>query len=490
VQFDLNTGNERSIMKPTIDTYKKAARFSLMVPYLNAFKRRPINTIVLSAAAIGLPFINAAGVAGATGFAFPLCLPIGGLMLAKQVEALLDWRNRRGSRLKSATVLAGISAINMVSIAAGFVAYDADALGQRMIARQLNPIVTAARSDASKLELAAAASADLAKYSIEKAKIEGAEEGKWEKTCPNSAGPGPGDISTWRDATGQAAGQNAKRLNEAAVAARAAANRAEKAQTDYSVANHLATMNAIQAEISAIENTITASITTGTNSQNTELITAGSPMGICPDTELVRLASGALKATAFSGTKISFVPPPTPNETVAVHDLAHQLWSIPSGNADLHLYKWYLILSPLMDWVLISMLATLLGPPLRNFHLETIRRHNLPENTTEEQLDIAYQEAARDPQWAALEGNEKIRKRWGILERMYINKNDAAALAHARDLVACSALREGGSDGAGNIVFTLRPHFRPALWLRLVHRSMSSATPEHSNNHLYVIAAE
>lgn len=238
-------------------------------------------------------------------------------------------------------------------------------------------------------------------------------------------------------------------------------------------------MRTIGAEITRIDQAIMAAGNAAMAGRLRDLASATGATGICPDEPLLARAQSLLATIEAVPTVLRFSPPQKPDEAVAVADLMEQMTRLPSGDHDFSPYLRYLAMSPVLDLILMSMLAGLWGVVKRNLHHERLRHRGLGDSVSEAQLDAAYEAAAEDPAWLAYQASEKQRRGPWTLERLRIAEEDAAALANARDKVSSRVWREGGADGEGSIVFVIRPAFRKVLWDQLVRRHLDSGVGPH-----------
>ena len=439
-----------------------------------AFVRAPLATIVVAMFAFAMPIASAKGITGAFGAPFVIALPLGILGVAFQADSYVRYRQKRGSRASNFLVLALVSLCNLISVTAGIVALSPDSQGQAMIARALDPVIGAVQQRTTALDMAAVRYDELARYSVRRAVVEGAEASTWQPTCPGSQGPGSGPIQQWRIETGQQATALAAELRQAAQSSRAAATTATRAAASYTFTTHDKTMDVIAAAVATINQS--GAVLRGDSAsgflQRLSNETAGD--GICPDAPmqtLILAASNAAKAN--SPAPLEFSPPPKPSEEISVRDLTRQLVAPLFGEPqDLSLYQRYLWIAPLADLLFMFFLGRVLPPVYRDFRGEAASRLGVePESAL--YIDTVAAEIAHAAEWRSIVTKRvQVRLGWFGFDRILVAEDDWLQLYRMREYVASGGMRERGPDSAGHIVFNLRPHFLSELWQQLLRRGL------------------
>jgi hypothetical protein len=445
-----------------------------------AFRRAPIAFVALMVIVVVMPVVSANGIAG--GFSLPLwfALPCGMLGVALQIDSYIKMRLRKGKQLLNVGMLIFITACNMISVTAGFVALSPGSQGRAMIARELNPILLTVGTRAAALEGVAANFDALANYSTRRARQESATaRSEWQPTCPDSTGPGVGPVTEWRMQSSEQATATSQSLRAAATASRNAAASAERAAAGYSPAAHDQAMATIATAVAGINRTSAQFVAGSSTSFLERLGTETSATGICPDPQMQLFLTDARKVSqAAKFDNLTFVAPEKPSEELAVHDLTEQLAAIATGSSgDLSLYRRYLSIAPLADALFMLLLAQVLPPLLRNYRVETARRLGIRDEDAE-MIDEAGAAVAHDLEWTTIQALRR-RVSWGpvAFDRVMVHEEDFVLLYKLREYAASGAVREGGPDCNGNIVFILRPHFLGELWCQLLRRHFAAGRP-------------
>jgi hypothetical protein len=428
-----------------------------------AFERSPLAFIFLTVLAPTIAYISALGVRGAMGAPFSIALLLGAFGVYAQCAFFSMLRAGDGPKLRLWLFLLAVSSWNAASLAAGVVAAAPDAMGKAMIARALGATVTDASAKAATLEALASRVDALSSYSAQQSEREGAPSiaSGYSATCPNSSGPGVGTISKWRRATGDDAKARASSLRTAATSARRAAGEANGAAQAYTLSTHDQSMRQIGDSVAAIGAASAAADRLGTVTMLNALDLATRADGVCPDAVLqgmVLAVKGVPLGALGQGT--AFTAPPRPSEAEAVADLWTQLFKLRKGEtADLSLYTAPLMLSPILDLVLVTMLAMVL-PRRRADDDDAVIAARIGIDPEEAPLiDDAIEAVALDPSWTDLVGKvEGAGKRWLRVKRIIIHKDDWANLHRMRHLVELGRVYDGGQVDDHH-VFVLRSRF-------------------------------
>lgn len=429
----------------------------------SAFERSPLAFVFLAVLAPTIAYISALGVRGAVGAPFPIALLLGAFGVYSQCAFFSMLRSGNGPKLRLWLFLLAVSLWNAASLAAGVVAAAPDTMGKAMIARELAATVTDASAKAASLEALASRFDALSSYSTQQSEREGAPSiaSGYVATCQNSSGPGVGTISKWRRATGDDATARAAILRTAATSARRAAGEANRAAQSYSLSTHDQSMRQIEDSVAAIGAASVAADRAGMATMLNALDAATRADGVCPDAVLqgMILAVKAVPLGALDrGT--AFTAPPRPSEAEAVSDLSAQLFKLRKGEgADLSLYAAPLMLSPILDLVLMTMLAMVLSRRRADDDDAVVAARMGIDPEEAPLLDDAIEGVAGDPTWTDLVGKvEDAGKRWLRVKRIIIHKDDWANLHRMRHLVELGRVYDGGMV-EDHQVYVLRPRF-------------------------------
>lgn len=425
-----------------------------------AFERGPVAFTFAAVLAPAVAVISALGVRGAIGAPLPAALLLGAMGVYAQCALYSMVRLGNGPKARLWIFLLAVSFWNAVSLAAGVVAANPDAMGRALIARQLDATVRQASAKAATLETLAARFDALALYSADAATRESlpSKEAGWVATCPNSSGPGVGTITNWRLATGGKATARAETLRNAALSARRSAAVADGAARSYSISTHDQSLRSISAAVSAIGAASASADREGMTSMLNTLAAETADGGTCPDSNLQNLIS-AVRAVPLAelDRASTFAALPRPSEAEAVDDLWMQVMKGADGDFDL--YAFPLAISPFLDLFLMTMLGLIL-PRRRPEDDDAAIAESIGIDPSEaDLLGDAFEAAAADPHWTELVARtENAGGRWIRVKRIRIDLDDWASLHKMRHLVELGRVRDGGVVD-GQHIFVLRPHF-------------------------------
>jgi hypothetical protein len=439
----------------------------------SAFERAPIAFVFVAVLAPAVAVISALGVRGAIGAPLPIALLLGVLGVYAQCALFSMIRIGNGPRVRLWIFLLAVSFWNAVSLAAGVVAANPDAMGRALIARQLNATVQHASAKAATLETLAARFDVLAFYSADAATRESlpSKEAGWVATCPNSSGPGVGTITNWRRATGGNATARAATLRNAALSARRSAAVADGAARSYSIFTHDQSMRSISAAVEAISAASAAADREGMTTMLNTLAAETGEGGTCPDANLQNLIATVRSVQLAELDRAStFAALPRPSEAEAVDDLWTQV--MKGADGDFALYAIPLGISPFLDWFLMTMLGLIVPRRRPEDDDATIAESIGIDPSEADLLGDAFEAAAADPHWTEMVARtENVGGRWIRVKRIRINLDDWANLHKMRHLVELGRVRDGGVVD-GQHVFVLRPHFLFDRFNQLVRKNV------------------
>ena len=439
----------------------------------SAFERAPVAFVFVAVLAPAVAVISALGVRGAIGVPLPVALILGAMGVYAQCALFSMIRLGNGPKLRLWTFLLAVSFWNAVSLAAGVVAANPDALGRALIARQLDVPVRQASAKATTLETLAARFDAFALYSADAATRESlpSQEAGWVATCPTSSGPGVGTITNWRRATGGNATVRAATLRNAALSARRAAAAADGAARSYSISTHDQSMRSIGDAVAAIGAASAAADRDGMATMLNTLAAETGEGGTCPDANLQNLIASVRAVPLVELDQAStFAALPRPSEAEAVDDLWAQIMKGVDG--DFALYAFPLAISPFLDLMLMTMLGLILRRRRPEDDDAAIAESIGIDPGEAELLSDAFDAAAADPHWAEMVARtEDAGGRWIRVKRIRIDLDDWANLHKMRHLVELDRVRDGGVVD-GQHVFVLRPHFLFDRFNQLVRKNV------------------